>query len=67
MRKENPSLRMPQGIRLKEEEEITEEAVSTTLKRAINCFSSIQAHDGHWPSDNAGALFLLPPLVSLSP
>ncbi|KMT17651.1 hypothetical protein BVRB_2g035990 [Beta vulgaris subsp. vulgaris] len=63
MRKENPSLRMPQGIRLKEEEEITEEAVSTTLKRAINCFSSIQAHDGHWPSDNAGALFLLPPLV----
>lgn len=63
LRKENPSIAMPEGIKLKKSEEITEEAVTTTLKRAINFFSSIQAHDGHWPTDNAGPLFFLPPVV----
>ncbi|KNA06390.1 hypothetical protein SOVF_181550 [Spinacia oleracea] len=65
LRKENPSqcLGMPKGIKLKEREPIKEEAVTTTLKRAINFFTSIQAHDGHWPSDNAGALYFMPPLV----
>ncbi|KAL2896607.1 Lupeol synthase [Bienertia sinuspersici] len=56
MRIENTRMEMGEGIKLKEREEITEEAVVTTLKRAINFFSSIQAHDGHWPADNAGPL-----------
>ncbi|KAG9449355.1 hypothetical protein H6P81_009320 [Aristolochia fimbriata] len=55
-------INLPQ-VRLKENEEITEEAVTTTLKRAIDFYSTIQAHDGHWPSDYGGSLFLLPGLV----
>ncbi|PON40447.1 Squalene cyclase [Trema orientale] len=46
-----------------ETEEITEEGVTNTLRRAVNFYSSIQAHDGHWPAESAGPLFFLPPLV----
>uniref|UniRef100_A0A803MET3 Terpene cyclase/mutase family member n=1 Tax=Chenopodium quinoa TaxID=63459 RepID=A0A803MET3_CHEQI len=62
LRKEKPSMEMIQGVKLKEREVIGEAAVTITLKKAINFFTSIQAHDGHWPSDNAGPLFFIPPL-----
>nr|QIR30798.1 oxidosqualene cyclase 4 [Terminalia arjuna] len=61
--KENPCGPIPGAVKVKETEEITEQAVTTTLRRAISFFSSIQAHDGHWPVENAGPLFFLPPLV----
>lgn len=63
LRRENPSPALPPPIKLEEREEATEEAVTTTLKRAITYFSTIQAHDGHWPAESAGPLFFLPPLV----
>lgn len=63
LRKENPSASMPPPIKLEEREVITQEVVTTTLIRAINFFSTIQAHDGHWPGECAGGLFFLPPLV----
>ncbi|XP_058113477.1 cycloartenol synthase 2-like isoform X1 [Magnolia sinica] len=50
-------------VRLEEKEDITEEAVIRTLRRAIGFYSTIQAHDGHWPNDCGGVLFLLPGLV----
>ncbi|ONK70622.1 uncharacterized protein A4U43_C05F35660 [Asparagus officinalis] len=53
---------LPQ-VKLKEDQEISEEAVRTTLRRAIGYFSTIQAHDGHWPADFPGPLFLTPTLV----
>nr|CAB3445558.1 unnamed protein product [Digitaria exilis] len=60
--KANPvSLGLP-VIRLEEHEDVTEEAVSTTLKRAISRFSTLQAHDGHWPGDFGGPSFLMPGL-----
>ena len=49
-----------------EGEEITRETATTTLRRAVNFYAALQASDGHWPAENAGALFFLPPLVSLS-
>ncbi|XP_058207857.1 lupeol synthase-like isoform X1 [Rhododendron vialii] len=63
LRKENPCGAIPAAIKVKETEDITEEAVTTTLRRAISFYSTIQAHDGHWPAESAGPLFFLPPLV----
>ena len=53
---------LPQ-LKVKDAEEVTEEVVTTTLRRAINFYSTIQAHDGHWPGDYGGPMFLLPGLV----
>jgi cycloartenol synthase len=50
-------------IKLEEHEYATEEDVLISLKRAISRYSTLQAHDGHWPGDYAGTLFLLPSLV----
>ena len=47
-----------------ENEEITYETATTAMRRAAHFFSAMQASDGHWPGENAGPLFLLPPLVS---
>lgn len=42
---------------------MVEEAVTQTLRRAMNFYSTIQADDGHWPGDYGGPMFLLPGLV----
>jgi cycloartenol synthase len=61
--KENPLQLDLLAMKLDEHEDVTVEAVSTTLKRALNRFSTIQAHDGHWPGDYGGPMFLMPGLV----
>ncbi|KAL5769101.1 hypothetical protein ACOSQ2_015884 [Xanthoceras sorbifolium] len=63
LRKENGCKEIPEAVKVKESEEIREEGVTSTLKRAITFFSSIQASDGHWPAESAGPLFFLQPLV----
>ena len=50
-------------IKLEETHQITKELLTNTLRRALTFFSSLQAHDGHWPAESAGPLFFLPPLV----
>ncbi|KAK4855070.1 hypothetical protein QYF36_003698 [Acer negundo] len=50
-------------VQVEDGEEITYEKASTALKRAVHFFSALQASDGHWPAENAGPLFFLPPLV----
>jgi len=52
-------------VKVGEGEEITYETVTTTLKRAVNIFTALQADDGHWPAEMAGPQYFLPPLVSL--
>ncbi|KAL4629201.1 hypothetical protein ACB092_05G290700 [Castanea dentata] len=61
--KENPSFSTVPQIKVQDTEEITKEAVTITLRRAINFYSTIQAHDGHWPGDYGGPMFLIPGLV----
>ncbi|MED6109349.1 Lupeol synthase [Stylosanthes scabra] len=64
LRKENKCGPIPAAVRVGEEEKITEEALITTMRRSLTFYSSIQAHDGHWPADFAGPLFFIQPLVS---
>ncbi|KAJ9548501.1 LOW QUALITY PROTEIN: hypothetical protein OSB04_021044, partial [Centaurea solstitialis] len=63
LRKENPIIEIPAAVKLEETEAVTNEAVTTTIRRGIGFYSTIQAHDGHWPAESAGPLFFLPPLV----
>ncbi|PON81355.1 Squalene cyclase [Trema orientale] len=51
------------GVKVKNEEEVNEEAVEITLRRALRFYSTLQADDGFWPADYGGPLFLLPGLV----
>ncbi|XP_028952932.1 beta-amyrin synthase-like isoform X5 [Malus domestica] len=50
-------------VKVDDGEEITYEKATVTLRRSIHFFSALQASDGHWPAENAGVLFFLPPLV----
>ncbi|BBG92658.1 cycloartenol synthase 1 [Prunus dulcis] len=61
--KENPGHAVLPQIKVKDTEDVTGETVTNTLRRAINFHSSLQAHDGHWPGDYGGPMFLLPGLV----
>ena len=52
-------------VRLGDNEEVKYEAVTIAVKKAIRLNRAIQAHDGHWPAENAGSMFFTPPLVSV--
>lgn len=65
-KKENShiDLSMP-PVRLGDKEEVTYEATTTALRKAVRLNRAIQAPDGHWAAENAGPMFFTPPLVSL--
>ncbi|XP_062001743.1 beta-amyrin synthase-like [Rosa rugosa] len=51
-------------VKVEDGEVITYEKITDALRRSVHFFSALQASDGHWPAENAGPLFFLPPLVS---
>ncbi|KAF3627661.1 hypothetical protein FXO37_29751 [Capsicum annuum] len=61
LREKNFKQNIP-SVKVDEGEEISHEVATTALRRAVHFFSALQASDGHWPAENAGALFFLPPL-----
>ncbi|KAK1361090.1 Terpene cyclase/mutase family member [Heracleum sosnowskyi] len=50
-------------VNIKDTEDISEDKVTATLRRALSFHSTLQAHDGHWPGDNGGPMFFMPGLV----
>ncbi|KAK6944654.1 Squalene cyclase, N-terminal, partial [Dillenia turbinata] len=61
--KENPLGKILPQVKVNDTEEITKEVITNTLRRAISFYSTIQAHDGHWPGDFGGPMFLMPGLI----
>lgn len=52
-------------VKIEDGEQITYDKATAALKRTVNFFSALQASDGHWPAENTGEFFFLPPLVSI--
>ncbi|XP_075664093.1 beta-amyrin synthase-like isoform X1 [Castanea sativa] len=50
-------------VKIGDGEEITHEKATSALRRAVYFYVALQSCDGHWPAENAGPLFFLPPFV----
>ncbi|XP_076906939.1 shionone synthase-like [Bidens hawaiensis] len=50
-------------VKIEDGEEISYDKVTTTLRRSVHLFAALQADDGHWPAENAGPMYFMPPLV----
>nr|BBE49396.1 cycloartenol synthase [Polystichum fibrilloso-paleaceum (nom. illeg.)] len=62
--RDNPLPPLPDQVTINNDyNEITEDSVVNTLKRAALFYSTIQAEDGHWAGDYGGPMFLMPGLV----
>ncbi|KAI8001537.1 Beta-amyrin synthase [Camellia lanceoleosa] len=53
----------PPPVRLGEEEEVTYDAATIALRKAVRLNCAIQTKDGHWAAENAGPMFFTPPLL----
>ncbi|KAI3966856.1 hypothetical protein MKW92_029718 [Papaver armeniacum] len=54
---------IPPVKKINDGDDVTLEATTNTLRRAIRLFSVMQGEDGHWAANMDGPLFLMPPLV----
>ena len=63
LREKNFKQTIPE-VKIRDGETISCEKAIDGLKRATRLYSSLQAIDGHWPSQMTGALYIHPPLVS---
>ncbi|KAL2484213.1 Amyrin synthase LUP2 [Forsythia ovata] len=50
-------------VRLDKNEEVSYEAATTAVKKALRLNLALQASDGHWPAENAGTMIFTPPLI----
>ena len=63
LREKNFKQTIPQ-VKVKDGEEATFEHADSAFRRSVNFWSALQSPHGHWPAENAGVMFYIPPLVS---
>jgi len=51
-------------VKIEEDEEITWEKATQTIKRASHYLSALQTSDGHWPAHLGGCQFFTPIMVN---
>ncbi|XP_066357408.1 achilleol B synthase-like [Miscanthus floridulus] len=51
---------MPAATKIEYGDEVTEETLQESLRRALGWMSALQAEDGHCPGDFSGIMYLLP-------
>ncbi|XP_010245752.1 PREDICTED: taraxerol synthase-like [Nelumbo nucifera] len=61
--KENNFVQTIPPVRIGEDEEVSYEAATAVLRRAVRFHAALQASDGHWPAENSGSNFFVPPLI----
>ncbi|GMJ14294.1 camelliol C synthase 1 [Hibiscus trionum] len=49
--------------KIEDNEEVTYEATTAAVKRSVHLVSALQSEHGHWPSEQSGPMFFMPPLV----
>ncbi|MBA0867562.1 hypothetical protein Goshw_001243, partial [Gossypium schwendimanii] len=49
--------------KIEDGKEVTYEVTTAAVKRSLHLFSALQSTHGHWPAENSGPMFYLPPLV----
>ncbi|KAL5554285.1 hypothetical protein UlMin_041686 [Ulmus minor] len=62
LREKNFKQTIPQ-VKVKDGEEATFEHADSAFRRSVNFWSALQSPHGHWPAENAGVMFYIPPLV----
>ncbi|KAL0012018.1 hypothetical protein SO802_007126 [Lithocarpus litseifolius] len=63
LREKNFKQTIPPIKNIEDGEEITDEKATNALRRAVHFFAALQSSDGHWPAENAGPMFFIPPIV----
>ncbi|WVZ49771.1 hypothetical protein U9M48_001100 [Paspalum notatum var. saurae] len=51
---------LPTAVKLEDGDEVTQEILQESQRRALGWMSALQAEDGHWPGDYSGIMFLIP-------
>ncbi|XP_010546469.1 PREDICTED: seco-amyrin synthase-like [Tarenaya hassleriana] len=62
LREKNFEQKIPR-VKVEDAEKITHDVAETALRRGVHYLAALQAGDGHWPAENSGPLFFLPPFV----
>jgi hypothetical protein len=51
---------MGAATKIEDGDEVTEERLRESLRRALGWMSALQAEDGHWPGDFSGIMYIMP-------
>ncbi|KAM6555120.1 hypothetical protein CsatB_015882 [Cannabis sativa] len=51
------------AVHIEDDEVISHEKITCAIRRSAHYLSALQASDGHWPAENSGPSYFLPPFV----